>query len=139
MAERLSDALIKSWLDYTFGGTAYSGPGATIKFALMRTLPGPNGAGGVELSGSGYARVSVTNNSTNFPASTLGSGIKTNGAAIQFPAPTASWGTIAGIAMYDDAGTTLLGTFALSQTFETGQQPTIPAGTLTIQLTDAAA
>lgn len=139
MAQRLSDALIKSLLDYVFNATAYSGPGTTLKFAAMRTLPGVNGAGGVELSGSGYARVSVTRNTTNFPASTLGSGIITNGTAIQFPVPTASWGTIAGIAMYDDAGTTFLGAFALSQTIETGQQLTIPAGTLTIQLTDAAA
>ena len=46
-------------------------------------------AGGVELSGGGYARVAVTNNTTNFP--TVATNILVNGTAIAFPAASADW------------------------------------------------
>ena len=52
-------------LGLIFGNTAYSVP-ATYYLAAFSTTP--TDQGGTELSGNGYARVSITNNTTNFPA-----------------------------------------------------------------------
>lgn len=55
-------------------------------------------------SGTGYARVAVTNNTTNWPVSTGGDpSDTTNGAAIVWPITTASWGQIVGAAAFDAA------------------------------------
>jgi hypothetical protein len=60
-----------------------------------------------EPSGGAYARVAVTNNTTNWPTATRitnqpGYQMQ-NGATITFPTSTASWGTIAGFLIGDNA------------------------------------
>jgi hypothetical protein len=78
------DALELSVLDSVLGATAYSPPG-TVYFALYSVTPGDAG-GGTELADAtspGYARVAVTNNTTNFPDAA--SGAKTVGVDITFP------------------------------------------------------
>jgi hypothetical protein len=52
-------------------------------------------------SGYAYARVEVAANATNFPVAS--SRLITNGTAITFPVPTASWGVINGFALFDGA------------------------------------
>ena len=76
-----------------FGGTAHAAV-ATWHVALFTASPGSGGAGTNEVSTSGtaYARVAVTNNATNFPATSALAGA--NGTAITFPTSTAAWGTI---------------------------------------------
>ena len=76
------------------GSTTYSP--ATWYFALSTTEPNDDGTNFTEPSGGSYARVSVTNNSTNFPAASTSSGVttKTNGTDIEFPDPTGTWGTV---------------------------------------------
>jgi hypothetical protein len=87
----LTNNLENAILDDLFGKTAYSVP-ATYYIGLSTSDPGETGSLAGEPSGNGYARVAVTNNTTNFPAAS--GGTKSNGAAITFPEASGSWGTI---------------------------------------------
>jgi hypothetical protein len=73
--------------------------GSTVEIALSTTTIADDGSGITEPSGNGYARVSVTNNGTNWSAAS--GGIKTNAVDIIFPEATAGWGTISDWALYD--------------------------------------
>ena len=53
-----------------------------------------------ELSGDGYARVQVVQNTTNWTAVTAG-GKTENGAAIEFPEASATWDTASGVVIMD--------------------------------------
>ena len=86
-------------LDMVFGATAYT-PLTTLYLGLSQNAA--NKAGSInEPYGGGYARVPVTNNLTNFPASSAGS--KSNSAVITFPAPSAAWGTVVSLFVADSA------------------------------------
>lgn len=92
-----SDYLENKILDHILGNTAYSAP-ANIYFALM-TAPPTDAGGGTEVTGGSYARVGLTNNTTNFPNASAGS--KSNGVDVSFPTATASWGSVTHVAVYD--------------------------------------
>lgn len=79
-----------------FGGGATTWAPATWFVGLSTTTPNDDGTGFTEPSGGSYARVSVTNNSTNWPAATTSSGVtsKANGTVIQFSNPTGTWGLV---------------------------------------------
>jgi len=86
-----------------------------------------------ELSGGGYARVAVTNNSTNFPATT--GDTKTNGTDIVFPVATADWGQIALVTIWDAAtggNVWYWATLLVFRDILDGDQLRIPAGQLQI-------
>ncbi len=68
-------------LDKVFGKTDFTAA-ATLYLALYSVAPNSDGSGGTELTGGGYARVAVTNNTTNFPNASARQ--KLNGAAIDF-------------------------------------------------------
>ena len=85
-------------IDLIFGGIAYSPP-ATLYFGLSTTTPTSSGGNVTEPVGNGYARVVVTNNTTNFPASIDGS--KTNANTITYPTSTGIWGTVTHFVVYD--------------------------------------
>lgn len=51
------------------------------------------------MSGGSYVRLSITNNSTNFPAAS--GGAKTNGVDFTFVTATGSWGTIVAWGLFD--------------------------------------
>lgn len=74
-------------LDLILGAVAFSAPG-TIYAAIYTVTPGAGG-GGTEATGGGYARQGLTNNTTNFPASS--GGVKSNGVAFNWSAATADW------------------------------------------------
>lgn len=99
MAGSKSDYLEAKVLDHVLGGPDYTRP-ATIYVALYTTAPTDAG-GGVEVSGGSYSRVAVTNNSTNWPATS--GGTKSNGTSITFPTATASWGTVQAVGLLDAA------------------------------------
>ena len=90
-----TQTLQQSLLNHVFGGTDYARP-ATLYLGLSTTAVSATGTNITEPSGNGYARVAITNNATNFPASTTvgGKGVKTNGTTIQFPEATGAWGTV---------------------------------------------
>lgn len=97
MAGFKSDYLANAILNEVYGAAAFSAP-ATLYCALFTVAPTSAG-GGTEVTGGSYARVSKTNNTTNFP--TTSSKSKTNGTAINFGTATADWGTIVGAAWFD--------------------------------------
>lgn len=87
----ISTYLGNALLDHILGGPDYTPP-ASVHFALF--------VSGVEVSGNGYSRKSVTNDSTNFPAAV--GGVKTLAVAQEFNAtPSGSWGTIDEVRIYD--------------------------------------
>src|SRR3990167_9684376 len=80
-------------LDHILGGGDYTRL-ATVYISLHTADPGEAGTAVTnEATGTGYARVAVTNNVTNFPAAAAG--LKSNGTAINFPTPGAGgWSTV---------------------------------------------
>ena len=100
MAGSFSDYLEAAVLNHVFGATSYSPPG-TLYIALFTAAPSDSG-GGTEVSGGSYARVAVTNNTTNFPnASGTSPTSKSNGTTITFPTASASWGTVVAFGIFD--------------------------------------
>ncbi len=97
-------------LDLIFRGQAFTPP-TTLYFAAFTAMPNDTG-GGTECTGGSYARVAVTASLANF-AGTQGAGTTTvssgtsgttsNNIDIQFPSPTALWGTVVGMAVFDAA------------------------------------
>jgi hypothetical protein len=97
-----------SFTDYTegkvadeiFGATAFAAPG-TLHVGLHSAYPNEAGSG-AELTGNGYARVAVTNNTTNWP--NYSGGQKTNGNPINFPTATGSnWLEAVAVSIWDAA------------------------------------
>lgn len=135
MAGSFSDFLELELLDHVFGNAAYTAPG-TLYIGLFTAAPSDSG-GGTEVSGGSYARQSVTNNATNFPAASAGA--KSNGTVIQWAAaPTANWGTVVAFGIFDavTAGN-LLGwaTLTTNRTINSGDgAPKFAIGDLDITL-----
>ena len=93
-----SDYLENEILDHIFSAATWTAPDP-VYIALFTAAPSDAG-GGTEVSGGAYARASVTNNATNFPAAS--GGAKSNGTAITFTqASGANWGTITHFAVFD--------------------------------------
>jgi len=92
----------------------------TRRFRLYTANPGEAG-GGTEVTGGAYAPVAVVCNATNFAATQGGTAATSSGTggqtsnlgAITFPAPTANWGTVTGVAT-DDNGANMLEFSALT-------------------------
>jgi hypothetical protein len=132
---RISDAVMNNVLDAYFGSVTPVVP-ATYYVGLSTTLPTNIGGNVTEPSGNGYTRVSMTNNATNWPASTTRS--KSNGTLIQFPAATGTWGTMAYFVIYKSSTSILAADFIAWGALDTpvsivsGGTPDFPIGTLTI-------
>lgn len=125
-----SNYLENAILNHVLGAQTYTPPG-TVYVALYTTAPGETG-GGVEVSGGGYARVAVTNNTTTWPTTTNGQ--KSNGTAITFPQATAAWGTVVAWGLLDAAtGGNLLyyGDISPSRTINAGDVAQFAVGALT--------
>lgn len=121
-----------------YGGTAHAAVG-TWHVALFTASPTSAGLATNEVSTSGtaYARVAVTNNATNFPATSALAGA--NGAAITFPTATAAWGTIThvGLCASTTEGTNDVrhfGALSAPVVITSGQIPTFAIGALTWSL-----
>lgn len=129
----LSDGYANDMLNTLFGGVATTAP-ATYYVGFSTTLPSNTGTGVTEPSGGSYARVAVTNNTTNFPNASARS--KSNGVAITFPTPTGLWGTCKYAVLYTaSTGGTFLGWDELSEAITPdtgGSAPVIPIGGLII-------
>jgi hypothetical protein len=123
-------------LDWILGAFSFSVP-STLYLALFTTAPTSAG-GGVEVSttSTAYARVAITNNSTNWPAASGGGpGTKANGAAFTFPTATAAWGTIVAWGLFDAASAgngIYFGTLNTSRAVNLGDTPSFAIGALTI-------
>jgi len=129
-----ADYLENELLDHVWGGGDYTRPG-TLYIALSTTTINDDGTGMTEPAGGSYARASVTNNATNWPAAS--GGAKANGTAITFATATASWGTIVDFAIMDaiTSGNMLgYGTLTASKTIDNGDTASFAIGDLDITL-----
>lgn len=131
MAGSKSDYLENKLLDHVLGGGDFARP-ATIYVALFTVAPNDS-TGGTEASGNGYARASVPNDATHWPASS--GGTKKNGTRIVFPqASGGNWGTIVGAALYDAAsgGNRLYWCSFTGVAINNGDTANFPANSITI-------
>ena len=82
--------------DSQFGGGATTWAPANWFLGLSTTTPATDASGFTEPVGGSYARPSITNNATNFPAATTSAGTttKSNGTAFTLANPTGTWGLI---------------------------------------------
>jgi hypothetical protein len=114
-------------LDYMLGGgVSY----ATLWLALYTVAPTSAG-GGTEVTGGSYARLSLTNNATNFPAASGGS--KSNGVIFTMPTATADWGTVVAAALHNHATAdqvVYFGTLTANRSVPNGAIADFPIGTL---------
>lgn len=107
---------------------------ATVYIALFADSPNDAG-GGTEVDGgtTGYERLSVDNNSTNWPAAS--GGLKSNALLLQFATALEDWGTITDWAIMSDstAGWALAyGSLASPINGDTGFAPFFAAGDLQV-------
>jgi hypothetical protein len=132
MAGGLGNFYSQALLDFLLGDTSPSLP-ATWYAALFSVTPADTG-GGTELSGSGYARIAVTNNTTNFPASSIVSGVATKltGTDITWgPASGSNWASAVAVGFYDASTGGNLGWWGplnVAVTVDVGQSLKVAAG-----------
>lgn len=119
------------------GDVSWSPP-ATVYVGLSTTTPTAAGANVSEPSGGGYARVAVTNNTTDWvPLTTqpaAGYSVE-NGIAITWPTASASWGTVTNFVIYDaSTGGNLLefGALGTAVAIGSGTTASFPVDALTI-------
>jgi hypothetical protein len=142
----LSDYLENKLIDFLFRGQPFTPP-ANLYVALFTTADNDASSARVEVSGGAYARVAITSSLASWAgtqgvgttaASSGTSGTTSNNNAITFAAPTANWGTIVGIGIFDAAtggNEWEYGTLTTPKTVNSGEDaPTFSAAALSIQI-----
>jgi hypothetical protein len=122
-------------LDGVLGGPQYVLPGNVyIALSTAAFTTSATGSSMNEVPSTGaYARVAVTNTSTNWP--NAASGTKSNGAVFTFPAATANWGTVQSFYITDSAtgGNTLYGAdLTTARTINNGDTASFAVGAITL-------
>ena len=147
LENKVIDWLLRAQAIGITGATAAAGTGpANVYIGLFTANPSDTG-GGTEVAGGSYARQTVVSAltawaGTQSAASTVASsgtiGTTSNNNAITFAAPTAAWGTVTGIGIYDatSAGNLLFwAPLTTSKTINNGDAaPSFAAASLTIQI-----
>jgi hypothetical protein len=137
MAAGFSDYFEDAVLASLFGAVAYSVPGTYYIGLWTASLSDAStGSTAGEPSGGSYARVSVTNNSSNWD--TVSGGATANTNLITFPMATAAWGTITDVGIVDAAsGGNMIAYASLSAPVAVAQYDTVifQPGDLDITLT----
>lgn len=140
----MSNYLENSLVDHIFRGQTFSATTPASVYVALYTAAPSDAGGGTEVTGNNYSRVGVTRAltawaGTQSAGSTVASsgtgGATSNNAAITFPIPSGSWGTITHFAILDaSTGGNFLFTGALtvSQTVNTGNTVSFAAGQLVI-------
>ena len=134
MASYKSNYLDNKILNWILNGASYTPP-STLYIALFTARPAADGTGGTEVTtvGSGYARVAVTANTTNFPTTTTES--CPSGVSVIFPTATSSWGLVTSFAIMDAStgGNFLyIGDLTTSTTISVGAIPEFIVGALVV-------
>jgi hypothetical protein len=127
-------------LDHVFGASTFT-PSGTLYVALSTTTPAEDGSSFTEpATASGYARVAVTNNKTNWSTASQvsTSGEVHNRTVITFPTSSGNWGTISHFGIFDNPTTGNLYLQAPlsggSQTININNQISFASGTLKIRM-----
>lgn len=103
----MSNARENVLVDHEFRGI--TSPAPSVWYVGLYTVSPTDAGGGTEVSGGSYARVAVNCNTTNWAgtqgagttaASSGTGGTTSNNVAITFPAPTANWGTIVAVGLF---------------------------------------
>jgi hypothetical protein len=96
----VSDYLENQLLDHLLGRTTYTAP-ATVYVGLWSVALSDASTGSTagEVSGGGYSRVAVTNDTNQWPAAS--GGLKANASSVVFPSATSNWGTVRTVAILD--------------------------------------
>lgn len=141
----MSDYLENKLIDFLLRAQSFTPP-ATVYVALFTANPTDTG-GGTEVTGGSYARVAVTSSLANWAGtqsagSTVASsgtgGTTSNNSSITFPTPTANWGTVTGMALFDasTSGNMLLfSALTTNKTVNNGDAaPSFAAAALTFQI-----
>lgn len=141
----MSDYLENKIVDWLVRGQAFTPP-ATVYVALFTAAPSDTG-GGTEVTGGSYARVSVSSALANWAGTqSAGStttssgtgGTTSNNGAVTFPSPTANWGVVTHVGIFDasSAGNLLFwGALTTSKTVNNGDAaPSFAAGALQLQI-----
>lgn len=132
-----SDYLEGELIKHLFRTGTFTKP-TVLAVSLHTGDPLDNNTGANEVSGGAYARVDTPPLDANWAAPTAGDGVTSNVSAITFPAPTANWGTITHVGIYDatTAGNLLFsGALTASKIVNNGDPAfTFNAGELTITL-----
>lgn len=84
-----------------FGAVAADVP-TSYAFALTTTVPDDEGLGYTEPTDAAYARITLTNNTTNFGLNEDGDAV-INLTSLVWAQATEPWGTLVGIIVFDDA------------------------------------
>jgi hypothetical protein len=134
MASGKSDYYENALLNHTFNAGTWPTLPAALHISL-HTASVADAGGGAEVSTSGtaYARLSVTRNTTNFP--TTSTGTISNGTLLQWAVATANWGTVTSVGIWDaSTGGNLLywGDLTASQAVNTNNRFEIPIGDLDV-------
>lgn len=140
----MTDYLENKLLDFLLRGQAFTPP-TNVYLGLFTAAPTDAG-GGTEVSGGSYTRVQVPCSITDWcgtqaagstTTSSGTSGTVSNNNVLTFPTPSANWGTIVSVALFDAAsGGNMLweGPLTASQVVNTGNTVSFAAGTLQIQI-----
>lgn len=95
--------LEQKMIEHVLGNISYTAP-ATLYFGLwINGLDDTaTGSSGTEVTGGGYGRVAVTNNTTSFGTTGVdGTGVRKNKIDITFSAATENWGTVTQLGICD--------------------------------------
>lgn len=147
LENKLIDWMLRAQAVGITGASAGAASGPTSVYVALLTAAPSDTGGGTEVTGGSYARVTVASSLANWAgtqsagstsASSGTNGTTSNNNAITFPAPTANWGVVTHIAIYDasSAGNLLFwGALSVSKTVNNGDAaPSFAAAALTIQL-----
>lgn len=104
---QFSDYAENQVVDHIFRTSSFTKP-TTLAVALFTTAPS-DAAGGTEVTGGSYARVALNPLNTNWNATQGGTagassgtgGLTDNATAITFAAPTANWGAVTAMGIFD--------------------------------------
>jgi hypothetical protein len=115
-------------------GTAFVAATANVYVALFTTAPADDGTGGTEVSGGSYARATIVRSSGWSAISGTSPRQISNAGTITFATPTANWGTIVAIGIYDAStvGNLLYWNTITSQVINTGVVASFAASALVI-------
>lgn len=134
-----SNYLEEKILKHIFGLGTFTKPSSVyVGLATATISDTTTGSTVTEPSTGAYARVTVANNATNWPAAAGTSPTaKKNGVVITFPEATASWGTVTHFFIADDATTgnvLIYGQLSASKVIDAGDIPRFNAESLSITL-----
>lgn len=133
----MTNYLQGKWATHVLGSNTFAKPSA-LYAALFTSAITPGGSG-TEVTGGSYARVAITQADANWNQVVSSNTVWANANAITFPSPTANWGSVQCIALFDaSSGGNMLAYATLSSTLNVtsgSPAPTFPASSLAATFT----